>query len=353
MGKKIAVIGAGVVGLTTASMLANNEHNVHVFEKEAAAGLGTTQSCIGGFLYATQGLSYPKHEELIRLSANEWLAFQQQNNIPNSIFKTNAFMRVSYNYADMFAAEQLANYAAQYTDVEILESARVHKLEPSIAKNSLGAIVVENEKSIHTVKLVAFMKDSLAVNNNVTLNFNSQIQSVQHNNFSNRTDVSLKDSSQDFDNVVIAAGPHAPEQLIDSEAMNNENLSHGISAFLPKEYLPENFELNHHILTVNGSDIGYIAPVEGGIMVGATKRGGDIQSLPTAEHISELKRGVIKLCPSLEPAFENAVIYQGLRDNRAPFCRQIEKTGIIILGGVGGAGTTMATGFGRLVLDTI
>ena len=349
MSTNIAIIGGGILGTITAYKLASKGLNVSVFEASPNLGCGITASCEGGLLHHTQGFFYPQLQGLISESVAGWNSLYQQ--FPNA-FLTNSFLRVAYNDEDYANVQKLAEHASQTTKVDFVNDAEVHQLEPKIVSHNARGIVVHDERSIDTAMLIRELRGSMEKNDNVTFNFNTNVTSVRSDDDGSTKIIISKDDVRSFDYTVVAGGPHAAANLLGAPAVEDKDLSHGISLFLPGD-----FGLNHHVLTLNGpnnSGLAYLVSCEGGLKVGATKVGGNIpEDMFIADHVQDVRSSVVALYPEVEHAFKEAVPAVGLRDMRNPVCERFQGGSIIVLGGVGGAGTTVSTGMAERVLSFI
>lgn len=401
---KIIVIGSGLIGVSTAYFLSQNDHDVHVFDRKEGAGMDTSFAN-GGMLTPSQ--AEPWNQPGIFWKALSWLGDENSPFLvrPGAVFSilgwSLGFIRNSSSrrfYANMHKNARLASYSIQtlreirqkhdlhydentrgtlkiFTDQksydELIEHTRyykelgiafhaldegeVFKLEPSLTalkSKIVGGIHYPGDESGDAHKFCC----SLAVQAEQSgVNFHYQ-EEVKGFEYEGNTITAVKTSSGNYsaDAYVLAAGSYSTL------------LAQSVNIRLPVRPV-KGYSLT---IDINGWDCGPKMPVvDESLHIAMTPLGSRLRVAGTAElngydinirqsRVNHMFRYVSNVYPglagSLDP--ETVTTWTGLRpysSDGVPVLGKSPFENLFLNTGHGHLGWSMAAGSGRLVADLI
>jgi glycine oxidase len=200
------VVGAGIIGLTTAFMLAERGHRVAVLDRDAP-GCGASRAANGAITpYSDHGLSATVLE----------LAEESLSRFPAHVARLKEVSNRLVDYDDT-GVLQLAlgdelddlvriceEMTAKGWPVRWLMPAELLELEPAVAREARGAIHYMHEARIDIDQLMRATAESVATLG-CTISFPSQVVSVERGS-GQQVEVSTTAGTASYDGVLVATG---------------------------------------------------------------------------------------------------------------------------------------------------
>ncbi len=201
---KIAIIGAGIVGLAAARELSKYDVDIHIFEKNEDVGMGTSKANTG-IIHA--GFDDPP--ETIRAKfcqrGNElWHRWAQELSIPVS---WKGEIIVARDYDGLKKIEELKNRGEKnkVPSLEIWGRKKLLKKEPKLSSEVQGALFAPTGGVMESFFAPVALYENL-VDNGVIFHFNSEVKGLDEKGDKIEVDTGKKEK---FDLVINAAGLYA------------------------------------------------------------------------------------------------------------------------------------------------
>ncbi len=277
---KVLIVGSGVIGLSTAFELALSGYEVKVVTRNYEEG---TSWVAGGMLAPfSEGLS----GELLRFSEYSLSLYPDFINCLEEIARMNIFFSRSGILRLVFSEEEFKeiNSRVNPQEVEILEGEDLYRREPVLSREPYGGFLFKREGNVDAEKLMdalIFACENLRVK--------IQIDDI--------TEVERKE-----DRIEAVKGYkdtyHADFYVFTTGAWSKPLLRVPV------------YPIKGQILKVKGidldkvyySEISYIIPKEGHILVGATSEDAGFDSRTTLAGVKNLLEGAIRVIPSMANA---------------------------------------------------
>ncbi len=277
----VHIVGAGIIGLTTALTLADRGHQVTVHDPAPASG---ASHHAGGMLAPTAEVVYKQDPlfPLMRASA-EWYPdlielTAKYTDLPTG-YRTDGTLVVARDTADKTHLEELRDYQSRHgMEVEKLTVRQARKLEPALSPALAGAVAIGGD---HQVQPRLFTRALVDACRSATVTFSpDRIESLD---------------ALDGDQVVVANGLGASQLVagLDLRPVYGDVLH----VRVPQHQYP--------LLTrvvrgfVEDRPVYLIPREDGTLTIGATTRE-DGRDQPQVQGIHQLLRDAIELVPALE-----------------------------------------------------
>lgn len=277
----ISVVGAGIIGLTTALTLADRGHTVTVHDPAPASG---ASHHAGGMLAPTAEVVYKQDPlfPLMRASA-EWYPdlialTAKYTDLPTG-YRTDGTLVVARDTADKTHLEELRDYQSRHgMEVDKLTVRQARKLEPALSPALAGAVAIGGD---HQVQPRLFTRALIRACRSANVTFSpNRIESLD---------------ALDGDQVVVANGLGASQLVagLDLRPVYGDVLH----VRVPQHQYP--------LLTrvvrgfVEDRPVYLIPREDGTLTIGASTRE-DGRDQPQVQGIHQLMRDAIELVPALE-----------------------------------------------------
>ncbi|HTI01061.1 MAG TPA: FAD-dependent oxidoreductase [Acidisoma sp.] len=283
---QITVVGAGVMGLTTALALSERGFSVGVVERSATLGASACSRFAGGML--APWCEAESAEPLVVRLGQEALAYWPRV-FPGTI------QRGSLVLAPLRDAPDLARFARRTTDHEMLDADGIAALEPDLAGRFRSGLFFRREAHLDPRAALPALAESLAVRG-VSITFGQEVDPA---------DPSLGA-------VADCRGLAAQDRLPDLRGVKGEMLilrCPGLTLTRPVRMLHPRFPL-------------YVVPRGDGVfMLGATMLESGERARVTARSVVEL----LNAAYALHPAFAEAEILEMGADARPAFADNLPR----------------------------
>ena len=325
----IDVVGAGIIGLTTALTLADRGHTVTVHDPDPASG---ASHHAGGMLAPTAEVVYKQDPlfPLMRASA-EWYPelinlTAKYSDLPTG-YRTDGTLVVARDIADKTHLEELTEYQSRHgMAVDKLTTREARKLEPALSPAINGAVRIDGD---HQVQPRLFTRALLDACRRANVTFTTDLIDS----------LDKLDKLDNADQVVVANGLGA-SQLIPSLDLRPV-YGDVLHVRVPKHQYP--------LLTrvvrgfVEDRPVYLIPREDGTLTIGATTRE-DGRDQPQVQGIHQLLRDAIELVPALEecnfveatagarPGTPDDLPYLGRVDERTVVSTGYFRHGILLAG---------------------
>lgn len=277
----VHIVGAGIIGLTTALTLADRGHQVTVHDPAPASG---ASHHAGGMLAPTAEVVYKQDPlfPLMRASA-EWYPdlialTAKYTDLPTG-YRTDGTLVVARDTADKTHLEELRDYQSRHgMEVDKLTVRQARKLEPALSPALAGAVAIGGD---HQVQPRLFTRALIDACRSATVTFSpDRIESLD---------------ALDGDQVVVANGLGASQLVagLDLRPVYGDVLH----VRVPQHQYP--------LLTrvvrgfVEDRPVYLIPREDGTLTIGASTRE-DGRDQPQVQGIHQLMRDAIELVPALE-----------------------------------------------------
>ena len=306
---KIAIIGAGIVGLSVARELSRYDAEIHIFEREEDVGMGTSKANTG-IIHA--GFDDPPNSvraQYARRGNEIWHRWVQELHIPTS---WKGEIIVARDYEGMKKIEELKRRGIEngVPGLEIWDRTKLLKMEPKLSKEVQGALFAQSggvmESFFAPVALYENLRD-----NGVFFHFNAPVEDL----IERGDKIEIRSRVNDkFDLVINAAGLYADRIA--------EMMGYSFRIFPKKgEYLlfPKiTLQLNYIIFpTPHKGTKGVVIEntPAGTLMIGpnAQEIGDKEDKSTTAEGLDFVYNTAKSLVPSLPPREKSMRQFSGLR----------------------------------------
>ncbi|PLA11022.1 glycine oxidase ThiO [Corynebacterium riegelii] len=286
----VAVIGGGIIGLTSALTLAERGHAVTVFDPAPVSGASWHA---GGMLAPTAEVVY-KQEPLFPLmnAAAKWYPeliqlVNKYSDLPTG-YRTDGTLVVARDRADNTHLEELSVYQALHgMEVNRLTTREARKREPALSPALAGAVEIIGDHQVQPRLFAQALLDACA---------NAGVTIVQEavTNVDDANDL-------DADQVLIAAGLGAAEITGWFMGANPLELRPVYGDILHVRVPKHQFPLLDHVVRgfVEDRPIYLIPRGDGTLTIGATTRE-DGRAEPQVQGVYQLLRDAIEVCPALE-----------------------------------------------------
>lgn len=283
----VAVVGGGIIGLSTALTLADRGHAVTVCDPEPGSG---ASNHAGGMLAPTAEVVY-KQDPLFPLmnAAAEWypelMALTQRHSDLPTGHRTDGTLVVARDRADNTHLEELADYQALHgMEVERLTTRQARALEPALAPGLAGAVAIDGDHQVQPRLFTRALADACA---NAGVQFRSEgVADVRE---------------LDADQVLIAAGLGAAEIAGWYEGDNPLDLRPVYGDILHVRVPEHQYPLLERVVRgfVEDRPVYLIPRADRTLTIGATTRE-DGRAEPQVQGVHQLLRDAIELCPAVE-----------------------------------------------------
>lgn len=285
---RVAVLGAGVVGLSCALRLKQGGAEVVVYERGADAGAGTSLKAAGMLGAAFENALERENPVLARFAehaARIWADFAaeiERLGDGDVEFSRDGALVCAMGVEDEGRIEALAAACqARGLGVRWLKTDEARRIEPALTGSIRSAILLPEDRQVEPSKLVQRLKAGLQ-RIGVGLRFGRSIEQVQV-----ASDGLLLPDGERFDRVLLATGAGQPVRLFDRFGAN---LPTGIGEIVPVKgqmlaLAPVAGAPKHVIRTREV----YVAPKERWILVGATVERGAADTRVDPEAIAALR----------------------------------------------------------------
>lgn len=285
--QKIAILGAGIVGLSTALTLANRGHNVAVYDPEPASG-ATWHA--GGMLAPAAEVVY-KQDPLfpLMIAAGKWypelIELTRKYTDSPTGYRTDGTLVVAKDRADKTHLEELQVYQELHgMTTERITTREARKLEGALAPSISGAVHIPGDHQVRPRLFANALQDACA---------NAGVEFVAE---------AVKDVNDvDAEQVVLANGLGARETTgwFDGENPLKLRPVYGdmVELRVPEHQQP----LIDHVIRgfVEDRPIYLIPREDGTLTIGATTREDD-RAQPQAGGVLQLLRDASEIVPGIE-----------------------------------------------------
>lgn len=288
---KVAVIGGGVIGLSTALTLADRGHEVSVFDPAPLSGASWHA---GGMLAPTAEVVY-KQEPLFPLmnaAASYYPALielvSKYTDSPTG-YRTEGTLVVARDRADNTHLEELRQYQSLHgMEVERLTSRQARSLEPALAPSLAGAVSIQGDHQVQPRLFTRALLDACAAAG-VTITRRAV------------DDVTDVDAGVGADQVLIAAGLGASAITGWYEGENPLVLRPVYGDIIHVRVPEHQYPLVTRVIRgfVEDRPIYLIPREDRTLTIGATTRE-DGREAPAVQGVYQLLRDAIEVCPALE-----------------------------------------------------
>lgn len=285
----VTVIGAGVVGLTIATELADRDVDVEIIEQASSNGSNAC-SWYSGAMLAPWCEGYTAEEPVIRLGQQ---AITWWDKHTGAVTK-----RGSIVLAPARDIQELSTFSRRTQEHATLNKQQLSELEPDLGDKFSKALYFEKEAHINPRQVMQILETNLA-DKGIDIRFGKTLQ----NHTSKNT-------------IVDARGFHAKDQLQDLRGVKGEMLvlkSHDINITRAIRLIHPRFPV--YIVPRGKIDGGYV------YMVGATQYESEQRGAITARGMVDLLNAVY----AVHPAFAEAEILETGADVRPAFADNLPR----------------------------
>jgi len=280
MSKQVAIVGAGIMGLTTAHALSMRGVGVTVYEREAETGRGCSWWA-GGML--ALWCEMESAEPLIGELGLESLAYWREH-FPHVINKGSLVIAPPRDTPD------LKRFAARTSHFEWIDRTKISELEPDLGGRFETALYFKDEAHLNPRDALLFLRQILEAKHNVSFVLKTDIQP----------------ESVEADHVIDCRGLEARDVLKDLRGVKGEMLilkTKDITLSRPVRLL-------HPRIPV------YLVPrADNHVMVGATM----IESADRSRFSARSMMELLNAAYAVHPAFGEAEIVETGTDVRPAF----------------------------------
>lgn len=283
----VTVIGAGIIGLSTALTLADRGHAVTVFDPAPAGG---ASHHAGGMLAPTAEVVY-KQDPLFPLmrAAGAWYPglvelTASYSDLPTG-YRTDGTIVVARDRADKTHLEELREYQERHgMATEALTTRCARSLEPALSPAISGAVRIDGD---HQVQPRLFTRALIDACSNAGVAFRR----------THLTDVRDTDAEQ----VVVAAGLGAQDVTGWYEGSHPLQLRPVYGDVINVRVPPHQFPLLGHVVRgfVEDRQVYLIPRADATLTIGATTRE-DGRFAPQVQGVHQLLRDAIEIAPAIE-----------------------------------------------------
>jgi glycine oxidase len=349
---RVAVIGAGVVGLSSALELVRRGARVTVFEAGDGAGLQASGRAAGmiGFAFELAQTTNDALYALGQQSLEAWAEFAARLDgltdrpIGYAAGETIVPMIGDVRLADV--AIQNAACLAREIPCEQLSADEALLREPALSRELEGALVFPTDGQVEAPLLVRALMVALAAHG-AEIQLSTEVSTVRS------SDQLHIINGQEFDRVLLATGFSRQGVRFETPGgvvvVGDEGVvpvKGQVLALAPFEGAPS--------MIVRGSGI-YVVAKSGRVIVGATNEPGLDDEAVDPNVISGLRKRAEELIPGVSGAQQIdawAGIRPGTADNE-PILGQSAIPGVVVALGMGRNGIMLAPGVGEVAADLI
>ena len=321
----ISVVGAGIIGLTTALTLADRGHTVTVHDPDPASG---ATHFAGGMLAPTAEVVYKQDPlfPLMKASASYYpdlIALTSKYSDKPTGYRTDGTLVVARDVADKTHLTELREYQEQHgMEVETLTTRQARKYEPALSPAISGAVRIAGD---HQVQPRLFTKALIDACTNAGVNFKRE---------------TVSDTEKlEADQVVVANGLGARDLVpyLDLRPVYGDVLQLRV----PEHQYPL---LDHVVRGFVEDRPVYLIPREDRTLtIGATTRE-DGRAEAQAQGVFQLLRDAIEIAPAIEecdfleaaagarPGTPDDLPYLGRIDERTVVSTGYFRHGILLTG---------------------
>lgn len=300
----VAVVGAGIAGLSCAFRLAEQGHKVTVFDPHPASGAthhaGGMLAPAAEVIFQQEAL-FPLMQRSKELYPEFLDALAQHTSLPTG-HRTEGTLVVAADRADMGYLKQLAALQRGHGfPVSELTGSQARKLEPWLSPRIAGAVDSPEDHQVAPRFVAAALLDSCR---NLGVEFVTRsVNAVDSKGGCVRLTTAAADQTHTFDQVVLAAGVEVSRIAGPHQEMGmqlREVFGEMIRLAPPTNATITQQVCNKVIRGVVESRPVYIIPrTDGTIAIGATTRE-DARANPPLGCVHQLIRDAIRLLPALE-----------------------------------------------------
>ncbi len=282
---RIAIVGAGVIGLSCAWNLSSQGARVSVFDK-GVAGRGASWAAAGMLSPAYEAGGefgcHPKLFDLCLQSADMWPAYADRLALEsgeNIGFVGGPSLAIAQTDQDLQHLSRIAtSLDARGLNFDRLEPGEALKLEPTLSKDLRGALRLPMDGQVDNRKVVGALIKVCKLTERIEL-------------FENHPAPLLPNLERDYDHVIVTAGYESPEvigDMIAISAVGGQMCSVSTGAYAPRQ-------------TLRCGSL-YIVPKMDRIVIGATVEPGRTTLKPDHFAVGRLREEAKALVPGLAQA---------------------------------------------------
>ena len=284
-GKRIAVIGAGIIGLSCALELARRGAQITLFDK-GTFGRGASWAAAGMLAPAYEAASERGgHKQLFDLclqSAKLWpdYAARLEQACRHSIgYRPGPSLAVATTQTEAdkldLIARQLDTYGIDYSELSVEQAAVI---QPGLNTGLLGALSLPSDGQVDNRLVVAALIGVCRSSERIELRPDTGVENVA-------------DLLDVFDAALCTAGWQSQELLPEAASVKPVG-----GQLLSVEKLPD-----HPTQTIRSGAV-YIAPKQDRVVIGATVEPGIVRQSTDAKSITDLLRSAVDIYPGLAGA---------------------------------------------------
>lgn len=349
---RVAIIGAGIIGLSCAWELSKRGAQVTLFDSSFHPGRGASWAAAGMLAPAYEAAAEAgAHDRLFDLcleSSAIWADFARELGRATGrdmLHFGGPSLAVALTAKDLAALQSLSSaIQTKGIPVDVLTPDEAVAHEPQMFRGNRGALLLHTDGQVDNRLLVDTLIRALEKHPNVTF-VNNEARLVQAGDAL---------TVAGFDRVIIAAGWQTPSVKVGDNCLGDvapclkeiQPVGGHMLAFLRQSEAPK--------MTMRCGAL-YIVPKAGRVVVGATVEPGVTGNEINWDTIHNLEAAAHKLCPALKkaPIIE---AWRGVRPgtpDHAPMIGELAGTGALVVSGHYRNGILLAPITAKIMADTI
>lgn len=199
---RIAIIGAGIVGLAVARELSKYKANIHIFEKNEDVGMGTSKANTGIIHAGFDDPPGTNRAKFCRRGNEIWHRWVRELSIPTA-WKGEIIVAMDYDGIKKIEELKKRGEENRVPGLEIWDRKKLLKMEPRISTEAQGALFAPTGGVMESFFAPVALYENL-VDNGVIFHFNSPVIDIVERG--DELEVVTPSEREKFDLVINAAG---------------------------------------------------------------------------------------------------------------------------------------------------
>ncbi|WP_424536127.1 NAD(P)/FAD-dependent oxidoreductase [Sphaerisporangium viridialbum] len=350
----VTIAGGGIVGCAIAHRLSAEGRRVVVVDGGTRLGTGASSAAMGGIITETDEMCLGPLRELVKRSRDLYPAWLETiiglSGIQVPLLSTGA-LQIALDDEEMtrLQEEVLPRWRAIEAKVEPLSRHEVLRVEPLISEEVRGGFHLPTELALEPTRLMSSLSAALWQDPSIRIEPGSWVERVEVH--AGGVAVTLDNGGRIESGHLVVAGGHLSGSLVPGHA----SLLLPIKGEAMEVLAPgsRGYPLRHHVYAcVEGRDIYVVPRADGRLAVGVTYERGRSDTVPTAENLAVMRRGLAVLAPEAA-TWKHVRHWAGVRPGTLdgiPLIGHVEPHGRVVLAtGHVGLGITLAPVTAELV----